>query len=151
MISGPKGDPEFKRMSDKVKLLYEWCECEEHEFDQCGCKIRQATDKSVTVDQGSYARKISLITMSAHRRKHMSETLPAEQHTTLMAKRCELNWVSNTIHDSIVGTTQSHRHVENSHTTKSQRCESTRATRSLRIVRQVALSCHFGSSVCFVC
>ena len=24
MISGPKGDPEFKRMLDKVKRLYEW-------------------------------------------------------------------------------------------------------------------------------
>ena len=42
-----------------------------------------------TVDQESNARKISLITMSAHRRKHMSETLSAEEHTTLMAKRGE--------------------------------------------------------------
>ena len=92
MISGPKGDPEFKRMLDKVKLLYEWGECEEHEFDQCGCRVRQATGNSVTVDQESYARKISLITMSAHRRKHMSETLSAEEHTTLMVKRGELNW-----------------------------------------------------------
>ena len=24
MISGPKNDPEFKRMMDKVKSLYEW-------------------------------------------------------------------------------------------------------------------------------
>ena len=30
--------------------------------------------------------------MSAHRRKHMSETLSADEHTTLMAKRGELNW-----------------------------------------------------------
>ena len=50
MISGPKGDPEFKRMLDKVKRLYEWCEWEQHEFDQCDCRIRQATVKSVTVD-----------------------------------------------------------------------------------------------------
>ena len=76
-------------MLDKVKRLYEWAECEQHEFDQCGCRIRQATDKSVTVDQESYARKISLITMSAHRRRHMSETLSAEEHTTLIAKRGE--------------------------------------------------------------
>ena len=94
MISGPKGDPEFKRMWDKVKSLYEWSEWEQHEFDQCCCRIRQATDKSVTVDQESHARKISLITMSAHRRKHMSETLSAEEHTTLMAKRGELNWLA---------------------------------------------------------
>ena len=85
MISGPRDDPEFKRMMDEVKRLYEWCEWEKHEFDQCGCRIRQATDKSVTVDQESYARKISLITMSAHRRKHMTEILSAEEHTTLMA------------------------------------------------------------------
>ena len=71
MISGPKGDPEFKRMLDKVIRLFEWSEWEQHEFDQCACRIRQATDKSVTVDQESYVRKISLITMSAHRRKHM--------------------------------------------------------------------------------
>ena len=94
MISGPKNDPEFKRMMDTVKRLYEWGEWEQHEFDQCGCRIRQATDKSVTVDKESYARKISLITMSAHRRKHLSETLSAEEHTTLMAKRGELNWLA---------------------------------------------------------
>ena len=62
MISGPKSDPEFKRMMDKVKSLYEWGEWERNEFDQC--RIRQATDKSVTVDQESYARKIDFITMS---------------------------------------------------------------------------------------
>ena len=32
MISGPKGDPEFKRMLDKVKRLHEW-----GEWEQCGC------------------------------------------------------------------------------------------------------------------
>ena len=32
--------------------------------------------------------------MSAHRRKHMSETLSADEHTTLMAKRGELNWLA---------------------------------------------------------
>ena len=94
MISGPKDNPEVKRMMDKVKRLYEWDEWEQHEFDQCGCRTRQATDKSVTVDQESYVRKISLVTMSAHRRKHMSETLSAEEHTTLMAKCGELNWLA---------------------------------------------------------
>ena len=89
MVSGPKDDPEFKRMMDMVKRLYEWGEWAQHEFDQCGCRIRQATDKSVTVDQESYARKVSLITMSAHWRKHMSE-----EHTTLMAKCGELNWLA---------------------------------------------------------
>ena len=81
-------------MMDKVKSLYEWGEWERNEFDQCGCRIRQATDKSVTVDQESYARKIDLITMSAHRRKHMTETLSNEEHTTMMAKRGELNWLA---------------------------------------------------------
>ena len=47
MISGPKNDPEFKRMMDKVKSLHEWGEWERNEFYQCGCRIRQATDKSV--------------------------------------------------------------------------------------------------------
>ena len=40
MISGPKNDLEFKRMIDRVKLLCEWGEWEQHEFDQCGCRIR---------------------------------------------------------------------------------------------------------------
>ena len=113
MISGPKGDPDFKRMLDKVRCLYEWGEWEQHEFDQCGCRARQATDRSVTVDQE--LRKISIITMSAHRRKHMSETLSAEEHTTLMAKTRRAEQVSNTIHDSTVSTSESHRHIENCH------------------------------------
>ena len=88
MISGPKNDPEFKRMMDKVKRLYEWDEWEQHEFEQCGCRIRQATDKSVTVDQESYARTISLISMSAHRLKHMSEILSAEEQCLFRLLMC---------------------------------------------------------------
>ena len=118
MISGPKDDPELKRMMDKVKRLYEWDEWEQHEFDQCGCRTRQATDKSVTIDQESYARKISRTTMSAHRRNIDGKSWRAEL-------------VSNTIHDSTVSTTESHRHIENCHRTQSQRCEPTRATGSL--------------------
>ena len=120
--SGLKGDPEYKRMLDKVKRLCVW-----GEFDQCGCRIRQSTDKSVTVDQESYARKISLITISAHRRKHMSETPPAEEHTTLMAKCGELNWLATQSMIqllaplSLIGTSKTA-------TGQSQRCESTRAT-----------------------
>ena len=79
---------------DKVKRLFEWGEWEQQEFDGCGCRIRQATDKSFTVDQELYARKIGLIIMSAHRRKHTSETLSDKEHTTLMAKRGELNWLA---------------------------------------------------------
>ena len=75
-------------MMDNVKRLYAW---EQQEFDLCGYRIRQATYKSITVDQESYAWKIGFITMSAHRRKHMSETLSEEEHTTLLAKRGELN------------------------------------------------------------
>ena len=131
MISGPQNDPEFKRMMDKVKRLYEWSEWEQHEFDQCGCRIRQATDKSVTVDQESCARKISLITMFAHRRKHMSETLSAEEHTTLMAKRGELNWLATQSMIQLLAPLSLDRHVENSHRTKSQGFESTRATGAL--------------------
>ena len=42
--------------------------------------MRQATGKSITVDQEAYAQKIGLITMSAHRRKHMSGTLSKNAH-----------------------------------------------------------------------
>ena len=66
MISGPAEDSEFRRMMDQVKRPCEW---ERHEFDQCGCRIRQATDKSITADQEVYAGKIGLIAMSAHRCK----------------------------------------------------------------------------------
>ena len=34
---------------------------------------------------------VDLITMSAHRRKHVSETLSQDEHTTLMANRGGLN------------------------------------------------------------
>ena len=94
MISGSENDREFKRMMDKVKSLYEWREWKEHEFDQCGCRIRQAMDKSTTIDQEVYCRKFCLITMSTHRRKHMSEILSEEEHSTLMAKRGELHWLA---------------------------------------------------------
>ena len=123
-------DQRSKRRS-KVKRLYEWGEWEQHEFDQCGCRIRQATDKSVTVDQESYARKISLITMSAHRRKHMSEILPAEGHTTLMAKRGELNWLARQSTIQLLAPLSLIDTSKNCHRTKSQGCESTRATGSL--------------------
>ena len=82
-------------MMDKVKSLSEWCDWERNEFDQCGCRIRQATDKSVTINQESYARKVDLITMSAHRRKHVTDSPKSdEEHTTMMAKRGELNWLA---------------------------------------------------------
>ena len=105
-------------------------EWEQHEFDQCGCRIRQATDKSVTVDQESYARKVSPITMSAHRRKHMSETLSAEEHTTLMAKRGEMNWFAT---QSMIQLLAPLSLIDTSKTAtgQSQECESTRATGSL--------------------
>ena len=43
-------------------------------------RMREATGKSITVDQEAYAQKIGLITMSAHRRKHMSGTLSKNAH-----------------------------------------------------------------------
>ena len=121
MISGPKNDPEFKRMMYKVKRLEEWAH-----GNSC---IRQAADKSVSVDQESYALgKIGLITISAHRRKHMSKILFEEEHTTLMAKRCALNWLATQCMIQLLAPFESHQHVENSHRTKIQGSESTRAT-----------------------
>ena len=62
----------------------------QHQLTICGKKerkrererdrMRQATGKSITVDQEAYAQKIGLITMSAHRRKHMSGTLSKNAH-----------------------------------------------------------------------
>ena len=94
MISGPKNDPEFKRMMDKVKSLLRMGENGNvtNSINVAAEYVKQ-TDKSVTVAQESHARKIDLITMSAHRRKHMTETLSNEEHTTMMAKRGELNWL----------------------------------------------------------
>ena len=71
---------------------------------------------------------MGLITMSAHRRKHVSETMSQDEHTTLMANRGELNPLEKTIHDSIAGTFGSHRHVENRHKSKVHGVEPTRAT-----------------------
>ena len=92
--------------------------------------VKQQT-KSVTVDQESYARKIDLITMSAHRRKHMTETLSNEEHTTMMAKRGELNWLATQSMIQLLAPSESHRHVENSHWTECQRFESSCATGAL--------------------
>ena len=121
MISRPKGDPEFKRMLDKVKRLCEWGEWEQHEFDQCGCRIRQATDKSQ--DQSHHD-------VCTPTQAHVRNFLSGRTHN-IDGKTWRAELVRKTIHDSIVSTTESHRHVENSHRTKSQRCESTRATGSL--------------------
>ena len=95
--------------------------------------------------------------MSAHRRKHMSETLSAEEHTTLMTKRGELNWLATQSMIQLLAPTKSHRHVENSHKTKSQECESTRATGSVRPVfvsfadASWANRKDFGSQCGFLC
>ena len=104
---------------DKVKRLYEWGEWEQHELDQCGCRIRQATDKSVTVDQESLRS-----TGQPHHdvrsptQAHVRNTV-AEEHN-IDGKTWRVELVSDTIHASIVSTTESHRHVESSHRTKSQ-------------------------------
>ena len=126
-----------------------WGEWVQHEFDQRGCRIRQAIDKSVGVDRESYARKISLITMSAHRRKHMSEILSAEEHSTLMAKRGELLATQSMIQLSAPLSL-----VDTSKTATGQSFKDLN-----RLVRQAhceatdrfALSCNYGTSVCFVC
>ena len=62
----------------------------QHQLTICGNKEREKerekkrerdrTGKSITVDQEAYAQKIGLITMSAHRRKHMSGTLSKNAH-----------------------------------------------------------------------
>ena len=44
------------------------------------------------------ARQVSLITMSAHRRKHMSETLSAQEHN-IDGKTWRVELVSDTIHE----------------------------------------------------
>ena len=61
----------------------------------------------------------------------MSETLSAEEHATLMAKRGDLNWLATQSMVQLLAPFESHRHVENSHRTKSQGFESTRATGAL--------------------
>ena len=71
----------------------------------------------------------------------MTWTLSAEEH----------NIDGKTWRAELVSTTEFRRHIDKCHRTKSQGCESTRATGSLWSVRQVVLSCDFGSSVCFVC
>ena len=121
MISGLKGDPEFKRMLDKVKRLYEWGEWEQHEFDQCGCRIRQIRYRSREVRPKDQSHDVCTPTQV-----HVS----GRTHN-IDGKTWRAELVTNTIHDSIVSTTESRRRVENSHRTKSQRFESTRATGSL--------------------
>ena len=151
MISGPKNDPEFKRMRDKVKSLHKWGEWERNEFDQCDCRIRQATDKSVTGDQESYVRKIIFITLSAHRRKHMTETLSDEEHTTLMAKRGELNWLAT---PSMIQLLAPLSLIDTSKTATGQSLKDL-----YRLVRQAHCEASdklhypviFASSVCFFC
>ena len=93
------------------------------------CEKQQT--KSVTVGQESYARKISIITMSAHRHKHMSETLSADEHTTLMAKRGELNWLATQSMIQLLAPSSLIDTSKNSHRTKSQGIESIRATGAL--------------------
>ena len=51
-----------KRMMDKVKRLYEWGQWEQHEFDQCRCRIREAKDKI----RYSRARKLCSKDQSHH-------------------------------------------------------------------------------------
>ena len=94
MISGPKNDPESKRMMDKVKSLYEWANGNvTNSISVAAEYVKQQTSPSRLIKRVTLG-KIDLITMSAHRRKHMTETLSDSEHTTLMAKRGELNWLA---------------------------------------------------------
>ena len=83
-------DNENKKMMDDVKRLHECGAWERHEFEQYGCTEREAADKSVTLDQERCARKVGLVTMSLHRRKHVSHKLTDGEHS--LAKRGGLNW-----------------------------------------------------------
>ena len=131
MISSPRDDPEFKRMMDKVKRLYEWCEWERNEFDSVAAEyVRQQTSRSRLIKRAT-PESTSLITMSAHRRKHMSETLVSGRTHNIDGKTWRAGLVSNTIHDSTVGTTESYRQVENSNWAGPQGLELTRATGAL--------------------
>ena len=95
-------------MMDKVKRLYEWSEWEQHEFDQCGCRIRQATDKSVTVDQESDARKNqSHHDVCTPTQTHVGNPVRGRTHN-IDGKTWRAELVSDTTHDSIVSTTASH-------------------------------------------
>ena len=57
MISSPRDDPEFKRMMDKVKRLYEWSEWEQHEFDEKGKKNTAKTLKNSRKKEDFFCKK----------------------------------------------------------------------------------------------
>ena len=94
MVAGRSDDPRWKEMRKRIEALYEWGSWESGEFEQCGCRVRQRQDGSITLDQESYARRIAMIPLSAHRRAHMAEPLTAEERSLMVAKRGELNWLA---------------------------------------------------------
>ena len=67
--------------------------------------------------------------MSAHRRKHMTETLSNEEHK--MAKRGELNWLATQSMIYLLALLSLIDTVEIGHWTESQRFESSCATGAL--------------------
>ena len=77
VLSGPAEDSEFRRMMDKLKRLHGSGEWERHEFDQCGCRLRQATHST---KRSTLEKQVS------------SQCLHVD--TTLTAKRGELNWLA---------------------------------------------------------
>ena len=60
-------------------------------IEMCGCRVRQH-DNEMTLEQTSYARAIQLIPLVAHRRRHPSETIAAEEHRWVIANRRALCW-----------------------------------------------------------
>ena len=94
MLSGDNRDTDWRKMLDKIKGLYDWGAWESGTFEQCGCRIQQTETGSILVDQEEYARKITLIPLTQHRRRHMQAPLNAEERHLMVAKRGELNWLA---------------------------------------------------------
>ena len=94
MISGLAEDPEFRRMMDEVRRLYEWSEWERHDFDQCRFaeydRQRRSSSLLLLIRRPTLERWVS--SRCLHIDAHTSQRQwSKEEHTTLMAKRGELN------------------------------------------------------------
>ena len=68
MIAGDEQDSVYQKALKDLKAKYELGGWEKDQFEMCGCRIIQARDGGITIDQTSYARAIEPIRMTSHRR-----------------------------------------------------------------------------------
>ena len=82
MFAGREDDPLWKEVCAQIRSRFKWGESMEHEFVQCGVKIKRLADGSFELTQGQYIDDLREIALSSERRRQReNQTSEREKQT----------------------------------------------------------------------